>query len=153
MRMSGLSYGGLVDLHRQNREPAARRAHNFDARGLRQQSDSLVIDPIDRVHLPGDQRIEAGGAVVDDSHVHAVEKALALLPVGPRLLQPNADPRVEVFKHKRTRADRLRPVLEAIGNHHEVIVGHPIGEIGVGGGEGDLDLVIVELLDVGDPLH
>ena len=149
----GIVVRRLVDLHRQNREPAARRAHDLDARRLRQQGDSLVIDPVDRVHLPGDQRVEARRAVVDDGHVHAIEKAFALLPVRPDLLEPDPHAWIEVFEHERARADRLRPVLEAVRNHHEMIVGEPIGEIGVGGGERDLDLVIVELLDVGDALH
>ena len=50
-------------------------------------------------------------------------------------------------------ADRLRPVLEAVRHHQKVIVGKAIGKVGVGGGERDLDLMVVELLDVGDALH
>ncbi len=120
---------------------------------LRQQGHRLVVDAVDRVDLARDQRVETRGPVVDDGHVHAVQKAFALLPIRSRLLEPDPDSRIEVFEHERTGADRLRPVLEAVRNHHEMIVREAIRKIGVGSGERNLDLVVVELLDVGDVLH
>ena len=119
----GIVVGRLVDLHRQYREPAAGSAHNLDPRGFGQQSHSLVVDPVDRVHLAGDQRVETRGAVVDDGDVHAVEKTADHPSSRPSLLEPDPYARVEVLEHERTGANRLRPVLEAVRNHQEMIVG------------------------------
>ena len=112
-----------------------------------------MIDAVDRVDLAGDQRVEPRGPIVDDGHVNAIQKAFALLPVRPDLLDRDAHARIELVEDKGPRADRLRPVLEAVRDHQEMIVRETIGQVGVGSGERDLDLVIVELLDVGDALH
>ena len=46
------------------------------------------------------------------------------------------------------RLDRLRPILEAIGDHRQAVVGEHMWEVGVGAVEGDLDLMRIELLDL-----
>ena len=50
-------------------------------------------------------------------------------------------------------SDRLGPVLEAVRHHVHVIVGQCVGQVGVGRGQRNLNLVFVELLDVGDRLE
>ena len=136
-----------------HRVPAAGRPDDLDLRRLGEQADRLVVDAVDCVDLARDQRVEAGRAVVDDRHVGAVQPAAALLPVVGTLLEHDPDAGIELLERERARPDGLRPVLEALRNHEDVIVGQRIGQVGVGRVERKLDLVLVELLDVGHRLH
>ena len=77
----------------------------------------------------------------------------ALLPVGPGLLHLDAHARIEAFEHEGAGADRLRPILEPVRNHQEMVVRQAVRQVSVRRAQRNPDLVIVKLLDVGDALH
>ena len=82
-----------------------------------------------------------------------VEMAAPFLPVVAGLLERDAYARIELVEAEGAGSDRLRPILEPIRHHSDVVVGQRIGQVGVGRGERELNLVLVQLLDVGDRLQ
>ena len=151
--MSGLSIGRLVALHRHHGVPAARSSHDLKLGALREKRDCFMVHTIDRVDLAGDQRVEPRRAVVDDGDLDPVEPAAIRLPVVAGLLQRDAHARIEFIDAEGAGADRLRPILEAVRHDAHVIVGERVRQVGVRPVQRNLNLILVELLDVGDRLE
>ena len=62
--------------------------------------------------------------------------------------QRDANAGLEPLEDECAGADGLRPILEAVRDHRQAVVGENVGKIGVGVIERDLDLMRVELLDL-----
>ena len=76
--------------------------------------------------------------------------AAAFFPIIGVLLKRDAHAGIEFFEPERAGSHRVRPVLEAVRDDQDVIVCQAIGQVRVARVERHLDLVRVELLDVGD---
>ncbi len=76
-----------------------------------------------------------------------------LFPVVLVLLQRNPHAGIELVEDEGAGSDRLRPVLEPVRNHEDVIVGQGVGQVRVRPVQRNLNLVFVELLDVGHRLE
>ena len=105
------------------------------------------------VELSGQQRLHAGGVIVDDGDLRRFEVAAPFLPVAAAVGQDAAHAGVEHLGLVAAGSNRVGPVLEAVRHHQHVIVAEHVRQVGVRRLEHDLDLLLAHLHDVLDRLH
>ena len=126
-------------------------ARELDRRVALEQAGRFGTGTVDDVDLAGQQSLCAGGRVGDVAQFHTVEVAAVGLPVVTRLaFERGAHARLEFFQEVGASADRLAPVFETVGHHHDVVVAQVVRQVQVARLHEDLNRVRVNLLDVGD---
>ena len=130
-----------------------RRLHRQVGRTV-QQAGHLGVNAVDRVHLTGLQCGGPGCGIVQHQNFDFVRKAAVFrIPEIVAALERVTDARFVNFQRVSTCADRRRGVVHAaVGLNDQVIVGHQIGQVGVGRFQIDDEIVAVHF-HVGNALH
>src|SRR5918999_1743489 len=104
----------------------------------------------DHVDLAGEQRVQAGGVVVDRDVLPFVDVWLALVPVVRVARAEAALPDRERLEHERSGADGPSEVRSPVLDHHGVLLDEGVEEARVRAPERDLEREVVHLADVAE---
>ena len=141
--------GGLVGVsHKAEAVAHARGAPNLEARVSGQQASGFRINSVDQVYRAGLQGRGALGCVANVDQFNPVKVTAVGLPVVAGLaLEGGTHARLELIQGIGTRAVGLAVVLEAVGNHNNVVVAEVERQVDIAFAHDDLHLSGGELFD------
>ena len=127
------------------------RARQLDRWVALEQAGRFGAGTVDDIDLTGQQSLCAGCCIGDVAQFNAFEVAAVGLPVVAWLdLESGTHAGLEFFQEVGAGADRLAPILEPIGHHHDVVIAQVVRKVQVARLHQDLNRVRINLLHVGD---